>query len=124
MEKLLITEIIENGYIKPAYLMMETNEMRKAFHPEFVMFIPNENKIEKWSIDDFIGIIEKGKQRNSNTSVPPITYNIPYIDITENEAIAKVEIYLNGKRLFTDYISLYKLGDGWRIIGKVYYKHF
>jgi hypothetical protein len=38
-------------------------------------------------------------------------------------AAAKIEISKNGKMVYTDYLSLLKFEDGWRIVAKVYHAH-
>lgn len=45
------------------------------------------------------------------------------IDITGNAAIAKVELYQEGNKIFTDYLSLYKFKEGWRIVSKICEDH-
>ena len=32
-------------------------------------------------------------------------------------------IYRAGKLIFSDYMSLYRFEDGWKIAGKIYYSH-
>ncbi len=29
----------------------------------------------------------------------------------------------DGKHVFTDYMSLYKVGDDWKIVGKIFHRH-
>ena len=50
------------------------------------------------------------------------TAKYPMIDISGNAAVAKVELYRGGKQIFTDYLSLYKFDDGWKIVSKIYYR--
>jgi hypothetical protein len=45
------------------------------------------------------------------------------IDISGSAACAKIELYQNKKKIFTDYLSLYKFSDGWKIVSKIYYRH-
>ncbi|MFA8433245.1 MAG: nuclear transport factor 2 family protein [Marinifilaceae bacterium] len=35
----------------------------------------------------------------------------------------KVVFYKGNAPLFTDYLSLYKFNDGWKIVNKIYYRH-
>ena len=32
-------------------------------------------------------------------------------------------VFRDGKHVFSDYLSLYKFEDGWKIIGKIFYRH-
>jgi hypothetical protein len=45
------------------------------------------------------------------------------IDITGNAAVAKIELYRSDKLIFTDYLSLYKFEEGWRVVSKIYFRH-
>jgi hypothetical protein len=48
---------------------------------------------------------------------------IASLDITAECAAAKIEISKNGKMIYTDYLSLLKFGNGWKIVAKVYHAH-
>ena len=43
--------------------------------------------------------------------------------MTGSAASVKLELHQNDTRIFTDYLSLYKFPDGWKIVGKIYYRH-
>ena len=45
------------------------------------------------------------------------------VDVTGSAASVKLELHQGDKRIFTDYLSLYKFPDGWKIVGKIYYRH-
>jgi ketosteroid isomerase-like protein len=38
-------------------------------------------------------------------------------------AVARVEVHRDGKHIFTDYLSLYRFADGWKIVGKIFQSH-
>ena len=37
-------------------------------------------------------------------------------------AVAKFELYREGEHIFTDYMTLYQFPDGWKIVGKIYFR--
>lgn len=45
------------------------------------------------------------------------------IEVVGNAAVAKVELYREDKKIFTDFLSLYKFEEGWRIVSKIYHRH-
>ncbi|HET8648387.1 MAG TPA: nuclear transport factor 2 family protein [Vicinamibacteria bacterium] len=45
------------------------------------------------------------------------------IDVTGNAAVAQVQLHRNGKHTFTDFLSLYRFPDGWKIVGKIFHSH-
>ncbi len=47
-------------------------------------------------------------------------YKILFLDVSDDKAaIAKIEIKL-GQKLYVDYLSLYKLGEHWKIVSKIF----
>ena len=54
---------------------------------------------------------------------PAIKAEYAVVDVEGNAAVARVEIYRDGKHTFTDYLSLYKFPDGWKIVGKIFQSH-
>ncbi len=45
------------------------------------------------------------------------------MDVTGNAAVAKIELFKDSKHVYTDYLSLLKFSDGWKITDKVYFRH-
>ena len=50
-------------------------------------------------------------------------YKFAYVDVTGVAASAKIELSKDGKHIYTDYLSLLKFKDGWKITDKVYFRH-
>ena len=38
-------------------------------------------------------------------------------------AVVRLELYRDGKHTFTDYLSLYRFADGWKIVSKIFHVH-
>jgi len=45
------------------------------------------------------------------------------VDVTGNAAVAKIEIYKDGKHIYSDYMALYKIDNNWKIVNKIYFSH-
>ena len=45
------------------------------------------------------------------------------MDVTGNAATVRLELYRDGKHAFTDYLSLYRFPDGWKIVSKTFQAH-
>jgi len=81
-------------------------------------------EISKYPIDVWIKGIEKRKANpNFDKSRVKMDCKIVSIDVTGVCASAKIEASKNGKLIYTDYLSLLKFDDGWKIVAKVYNKH-
>ncbi|MDN5202684.1 nuclear transport factor 2 family protein [Fulvivirgaceae bacterium BMA10] len=46
-----------------------------------------------------------------------------HIDITGETASVKLKLIRNGILIFTDYITLLKFGEDWKIVTKIYHTH-
>ena len=52
-----------------------------------------------------------------------ITHQVQVLDQTGRAAAAKVEIFQDGEIIYTDYMSLYRFGEEWRIVAKTFHSH-
>jgi hypothetical protein len=119
-----VEKVIGESYFNGAFNELDTESMRKGFHPDFAIFSAKGNDISRYPIDTWIEGIEKRKQDpNFDLSQAKMDCRIASLDITEGCAAAKIEISKNGKMVFTDYLSLLKFDDGWKIVAKVYHAH-
>lgn len=77
-------------------------------------------RFKKWAES-----VEKRKEDpNFNPANNEWKHKFPQIDITGNAAVVKVELFKDGNKVFTDYLSLYKFENGeWKIVSKIYYRH-
>ena len=86
------------------------------------MLILKEGKITKMSLQQWIEMVEQ-RQKNPAPTKSKIEYKIPLVDVTGNAAVAKVEIYKDSKHIYSDYMSLYRFDDGWKIVNKIFQPH-
>lgn len=121
-EKEAIIKVIDASYVQGIQNRKNVENIEKGFHPGFnLLGVDNQDNLTKYPIYTWsanIGrAVEAGQMPETTT-----TAKYPMIDITGNAAIAKVELYRDGKQIFTDYLSLYKFDDGWKIVSKIYYR--
>lgn len=118
-----IKDVINKAYIEGLHNGGNLDETRKGFHPGFDLLILKNNQMEKLPIYNWIESTEKKRKENPTPSPIKTMINFVNIDITGTSAVAKIELSREGKLIFTDYLSLYKFEEGWRIVGKIYFKH-
>ncbi len=123
-DKADIERVIESAYFNGAFNDLDTVSMRKGFHSDFAIFSASGNKISRYPIDTWIKNIEKRKQAaNFDPKSSKMDCKIASLDITGGSAAAKIELSKDGKMIYTDYLSLLKFDDGWKIAAKVYFAH-
>ena len=116
---------IETAYINGAFNDLDTEAMKNGFHPSFRLHgVRDDGTLSQWRIDDWIESIEtKKKKSDFDPEDQKWDHKIAFIDATGPAAIAKIELFKEGQHVYTDYLSLMKLADGWTITDKVYYRH-
>lgn len=121
-----VEKVIKGAYFNGAFNDLDTMAMEKGFHPDFAIFSAKGKQLAKYPIADWIKAIEnKKKDPDFDPKNAVMECKIANLDVTFRCASAKVEIFREGEHIYTDYLSLLKFEDGWKIVAKVYhsYKH-
>jgi hypothetical protein len=116
-----IKALVQTAYVDGLQNLGDLEKTRAGFHPDFVLLGLREGQLTKLPIADWIASAEK---RKASGQKPPLTTcTFITVDVTGSAAAVELELAQDGKRIFTDYLSLYKFPDGWKIVGKIYYRH-
>lgn len=118
-----IKDVINKAYVEAIHNNGDLNDTRNGFHPEFQMFAMRNGALSKVSVNDWIQLIENSRKRNPNPASDKASAKYLSVDITQNVASVKLELQRGGKLLYTDYLYLYKIGNDWKIVSKVYYAY-
>lgn len=122
-DKKAVMNVVETAYVKGVHADPSGEAMRQGFHADFIMFVQDGEKINKVTRDEWIARIEAGKAKNNGAPKPVVKHEFPVVEVSGKAAFVRVELHRDGKHVFTDFISLYKFADGWKIIGKTFYRH-
>ncbi len=117
-----IRDHVIRSYVHGAFNEQNTEAMRDGFHPVFKIHGVSKGALSEYPIETWIGAIETGKSKPDYTR-ESWTHRFPILDVTGDAAIVKVELLHDGKHIYTDYLSLLKLEEGWKITDKVYHRH-
>lgn len=119
-----IRQVITESYFNGAYNDLNTVSMAQGFHPDFAILGADGDKLERFTIKEWIASIEKRKaQANFDIKKSKREGKIIHVDVTAGVASAKVEIVKDGSIQYTDYLSLVQFPSGWKIVSKVYAEH-
>lgn len=124
-KKAEVKQHILKAYIQGAFNALDPDAMKQGFHPEFAIFGQGtKEKLRRYPISKWVASVKKRKAKpDFDPAKNKATPKFASIDVTGNTAAAKVEIYKKGKLVYTDYLSLYKYAEGWKIVAKVYHAH-
>lgn len=123
-DKVEVERVITNAYFNGAFNDLDTESMKKGFHPDFAIFSAKGKEMSRYPIAIWI---ERTEKRKNDPGFDPAQVardcRITSLDVTGGCATAKVEIFKKRKLVYTDYLSLLKFDDGWKIVAKVYHSH-
>lgn len=120
-----VKELVYNAYINGAFNELNAEAMRKGFHEDFAIYSPKGEAISKYPIATWADGVAKRKANNYDPKDPKNKWEHKFanVDVTGHAAQVKVELFNQGKHVYTDYLSLLKFESGWRIVAKVYMQH-
>jgi hypothetical protein len=123
MDEQAVRETVEKAYVHGVHIEADPDLMRAGFDERFVMFVQGDAGVTQVTRDEWIARIEKSRSEKPGAKRPQVAYRFREVDITGNAALVKIEIDRDGKHVFTDYLSLYRTENGWKIVGKIYQSH-
>lgn len=120
-EKKAIIQTIDKAYVQGLQNAKDIDNISAGFHPGFnLLGVDQGNNLTKFPIYSWEAGVRKRVEAGQLPKVET-TAKYPLVDITGNAAMVKVELYREGKKIFTDYLQLYKFEEGWRIVSKIYH---
>ncbi len=124
METQVIKKLLEEKYINAVANELNTHKMLEMFHSDFAIFTPNGTELSKFPLLEWKKVIDDYKADDGrDPSLRILTYEFVSVDVTGTAASVKIRLFRNGELIATDYISLLKFNDDWKIVAKVPYAH-
>ena len=111
-----IKDVIQSAYIDGLQSNGSRDDIRAGFHPSFVMKVYREGEIPNVAIEDWIGRLPPEGQGPDHT----VTAEFPEVHVAGMAAVAAVRVMHDGDLVFTDFMSLYRFPEGWRIVAKIF----
>lgn len=119
-----VKSLIEKAYINGAFNALNPDAMSAGFHPDFAIFSAKGEAIQKYPIKEWVENVRKRKAKDDfDPAGNKWEHRFVEVDVTGGSASVKIELSKDGKKVYTDYLSLLKFDSGWKIVAKVYHKH-
>ncbi|MCK5079923.1 MAG: nuclear transport factor 2 family protein [Bacteroidales bacterium] len=124
IEKEAIKKLVLTAYVDGLQNKGDLDATRAGFFPGFELLMFQNGMINKLPIYNWITYAEmkKAKEADPLPEEELTSCDFEFIDITGTAAVTKIHLSKGGKKIYTDYLSLYKFEDGWKIVSKIYYK--
>ncbi|MFO7827335.1 MAG: nuclear transport factor 2 family protein [Bacteroidales bacterium] len=120
-----VKQVILDAYVNGIQNKGSLEDIEKGFHPSFELIGIGKDGYTVWEnhIYTWKERVRQNKEENPGNIQSPVSCEFEFIDITGNACIAKIQLFRDGRQIFTDYLSLYKFKDGWRIVSKIFERH-
>jgi hypothetical protein len=115
-----IREVIEEAYIRGIHGNQDESTVKGGFHRDFAMLVLKDDALEKVDIDEWLRRVEKMKADNPALWTAETRHEFRLVDVSRYAAVAKLDVYKGETHFSTDYMLLYRFGEGWRIVSKVF----
>jgi hypothetical protein len=124
-DSLSIANIIQSAYVEGLQNEGDSVKIDAGFHSQFQMIRRIENDslmlfpISEWRKR---AIEAKGNGYLPRPKSKEVSLEFVFIDISGDAAVAKVKYFEGKTHTYTDYITLYKFDEDWKIVSKAFYK--
>ena len=115
-----VKKVIEEAYMEGIHVTQDQKTVLKGFHKDFNMLVLNDNELQKVSLNDWFGRIERMKTDNPEMWRGESRHNFLFVDVVGKAAVAKLDVFKNNEYFSTDYMLLYKYEDSWKIVSKIF----
>ncbi|MCP5106535.1 MAG: nuclear transport factor 2 family protein [bacterium] len=124
-DKAAIKKVILDAYRDGIVNVGDVEAIKKGFHPEFKLLGLNKDRSDIWKlpIADWAKSVEKGKKEGKYPPKEKVSFKFLLVDVVGNAGFAKIEFYKGDKLAYTDFLSLYRFKDGWKLVAKIYNQH-
>jgi hypothetical protein len=119
-EEKAIREIIEEAYIEGIHGSQDEDTVKSGFHKDFAMLVLHEDGLEKVDVDEWLRRLETMKADNPDLWSAETRHEFRLVDVSGHAAVAKLDVYKGETHFSTDYMLLYRLKEGWRIVSKAF----
>ena len=118
-----IKQVINSAYVGGIHNGGPMADVRKGFHRSFIMFMKNNNDVKSTTLEEWITNLEKSRRSGTPAPADPAVAKFKSVSVNGTAASAVLDLHRGDKKVFTDNLLLYKFDDGWRIVGKNFYRY-
>jgi ketosteroid isomerase-like protein len=115
--------VVQSAYVEGVHAHPDSAAMRRGFHPDFRMLVLKDGVMTAVTLEEWISRMEKSRAANPSAPLPKVEATFTNVDVTDNAATVRLELKKDGKHVFTDYLSLYRFAEGWKIVSKTFQAH-
>ncbi len=113
--KKVIQDSLVDGYLNN----YDIEAMKKGIHPDFNIIELRDGEYHKRGFESFIEYVNRVKPSRPNGRRNKVRVEFPAVDVAGTAGCAKVDFYVGETLHGTDFITMIKLKDGWKLTSSV-----
>jgi SAM-dependent methyltransferase len=121
-EKKAIEAVIREAYIGGAYNDDDTRAIRSGFHEALTIHDLHGQSLRVYSLRQWLMQLDHMKQLRPDWN-DRTTAEITVLALAGNAAVARVDVRNDEILEVTDFLSLYKFADGWKVTDRIFTRH-
>lgn len=121
-DRAAVEAVVKTAYVDGVHAKGDAALMRQGFHPDFRMLTLRKGVMTPVTLEEWIARLEKGNRERTGPR-PAIRHEFTHVDVTGDAAVVRLELHRDGQHTFTDYLSLYRFPEGWKIVSKTFHPH-
>lgn len=114
-----IREVIENAYVRGVFVDEDPAAVRAGFHPSFILSVHDADSVIVVPLERWLDVMDLSGEPTGDA----VRHVFERVDVTGGAATVKMQIWINDVHVYTDYLSLYRFNDGWKIVLKIFESH-
>ena len=117
-----IEKLIQESYIEASYNDIDVETVKKGFHESYTSQTLVHERMTSINLRQWLLVLNRQKIIQSDIN-KGTTAEIEVLGIEGDAAVARVDIYRDGVRNVTEFLSICKLSDDWMITNKISNRH-
>ena len=125
METEKLKDTITKNYVHGAFNETNIEAFKQIFHPEFsIINIMEDGSFFLFTRNMWEDVLQKRlNDKSFDYSTIALKPEFKNIEIMGDKANVTLDLLLNNKIVYTDFLLLSKIDDEWKIVSKIYHAH-
>jgi hypothetical protein len=115
-----IRQVIDRAYVEGIHTTQDEDSIRAGFDDEFRIYVKGPAGVTPLDVSGWLDRVAGLKAAQPELWRQPTNVVYDAIDIAGDCASVKLTVYKGETYFATDFILLYRLDDGWRMVAKVF----
>ncbi|QEH43449.1 nuclear transport factor 2 family protein [Chitinophaga sp. XS-30] len=120
-----LKKVISEKYVHGAFNETDLEAFNSIFHPDFsIINIQEDGSFFRFTRDMWEEVL-KQRLENKDFDYSSVAF-VPVfktVAIAGDKAHVMLELLLDGKVVYTDFLLLIRIGGEWKIVSKIYHEH-